>query len=295
MVYIIGCCMIIIAVLIYYLFILKKDIKRVAKEIVINKNNDSNTLIHSEISSKELSLLITEINKLLKDKKDQEILFEQNNKKVKKMMTNISHDLKTPLTSALGYISMIKDSNLSKEKQEKNLEIIENRLLRLNELITSFFEFSKIIASDKLIEKEKVNIISVIEESMVHYYEDFVKEKREIILTSAGFHCYILSNKEMLLRIFDNLIANAFQHSNSNLEIKIIKEDSLQIHFINELVDDSLDIGSIFDEFYTTDISRTKGNTGLGLAIAKEFTERLNGSIRASKKNGMLEIIMIFD
>ena len=97
----------------------------------------------------------------------------------------------------------------------------------------------------------------------------------------------------MLLRIFDNLISNALKHGTGNLTVSVdlaenVQADkTVQITFENELHDSDMDIKHIFDEFYTTDISRTKGNTGLGLAIVKQFTEILNGSISARNTDGL--------
>ena len=99
----------------------------------------------------------------------------------------------------------------------------------------------------------------------------------------------------MLERIFDNLIRNAYKHSISNLDISVKIKDEIEITFINNLTYKNLDTDKIFDEFYTVDISRTKGNTGLGLAIAKEFAEQLNGQISASKNQNKLIIKLKFN
>lgn len=79
------------------------------------------------------------------------------------MMTNISHDLRTPLTSAMGYVGIMKNSDLSREEQKREIEIIEKRLIRLEELLDAFFEFSKIISGDNLPDMEEVNLVAVLE------------------------------------------------------------------------------------------------------------------------------------
>ena len=103
------------------------------------------------------------------------------------------------------------------------------------------------------------------------------------------------SNEPMLVRVFDNLIRNAYKHSDGNLDIEVSQsKDEVKIKFMNNLLYNDLDADRIFDEFYTVDISRTKGNTGLGLAIAKEFVEQLNGKIDAAKKSNKLIIRITF-
>ena len=103
----------------------------------------------------------------------------------------------------------------------------------------------------------------------------------------------VMTNKQLLTRIFDNLIINAYKHSKSDLIINLEKnEKETIIIFENELEDMNIDTDEIFNEFYTVDMSRTKGNTGLGLAIAKEFVSLLKGRIYAEKEEDLLRIII---
>lgn len=283
---------VIIVILIGYLFLLKKELKRIKKRIQTIKKENSNNFIHSEMSMKELNDLINEINLLMKELKEKEISYEKKNTALKKMMTNISHDLRTPLTSALGYIDIIINSNLSEEEKSKELKVIRERLKRLEELINSFFEFSKIVSSNNKIDLEKVNLIALLEENIAHFYEDFTNYHRKIIFNNNISKVNILTNREMLMRVFENLVGNAFKHGKGDLEVKIEIKKNIIVTYTNELLDENLDINHIFDEFYTVDISRTKGNTGLGLAIAKEFIENLDGKIFAKKEKKKLSIVI---
>lgn len=286
---------IIIFILIIYLFLLKKEIVKITTELKEIKNEDTNLTIHSNISSNELAYLINEINSLLVSIRDKEILLERKNSNVRKMMTNISHDLRTPLTSAIGYIDIVLNEDLSEEEKKKSLKIIKNRLKKLEELINSFFEFSKIMSKDKKPDLESVNIVSLLEECIANYYDDYSRENRKILFENSILKLNILSNNKMLTRVFDNLISNAYKHSSSNLIIKLTKKEILEISFENDLNYDELDVERIFDEFYTIDISRTKQNTGLGLAIAKEFCEMLGWNIYALKQGNKLKIVLKFD
>ena len=283
---------IIIIILLTYLFLYYSEIKNISKEIDNIKNMESNILIHSKYNLKNINNLICKINNLITESKDIKVDYSNKNKSLMKMMTNISHDLKTPLTSALGYIDIILKSDLSEEEKKKDLITIEKRLRRLEELISSFFEFSKIISINKIPELKKINLISILEESVVVFYDDYKKNNRRILLDCNQRKIIINSNKMLLSRIFENLIGNAYKHSNSDLKIKVESKDNIKIIFSNELLDNDIDVDRIFDEFYTVDISRTKEGTGLGLAIAKEFTKQLGGNIYAKKSNDELEIII---
>ena len=284
----------ILLILLTYLFFIKRELKRITKEIKKSYQRNSNQLLHKEISNKDLTDLVKEIYLLLTSIKRKQMLYEQGNKKRRKMITNISHDLRTPLTSAIGYTDMILNNKLSKEEQLEELKIVRERLSRLEELINSFFAFSKTLSSNHL-ELEEVDIISCLEESIARFYEDYHKERRKITLEKEKKKIKLYANYELLPRLFDNLIINALKHSTSDLEIRVKTKEKIQISFSNTLLYKELDLDSIFDEFYTVDISRTKGNTGLGLAIVKEFTEALNGVVTAKKEKNQLIILLEFE
>lgn len=282
-----------ISILSFYLILLKKEIRRTTKRIQDIENEKSNILINKEFNDNDMNKLIMQINILLKSINDREIMIYEKNNSLQKMITNIAHDLRTPLTSALGYIDILKSKEISEEESEKYISIIEDRLYNLSYLITNFFEFSKIISKDEEIEIKRENVIGILEESISNFYDDFSKSNRVIELNTSSNKIDLMTNRQLLSRIFDNLIINAYKHSSSNLIINLKQEnDKIQIVFINELEDESIDISKVFNEFYTSDISRTKGNTGLGLAIAKEFVNLLNGEIYARKEDDYFKIII---
>lgn len=270
------------AVILLFLVLWQRhEIKSISRQLNEIKHQDTNELVHSIGSGSTFEELINEINFLLREMQRSRIGYHQKNHALEQMMTNISHDLRTPLTSAMGYIDLILHSELSEEEKKRELDIIQKRLVRLEELINSFFEFSRIVSRGKEPEKTAVNIVSVLEEAIVHYYDDYCARDRKIVFTCEQRILELLSNRSMLMRIFDNLIGNALKHGRGDLDITVEKAETIKIRFTNELEAPDVDIEHVFDEFYTTDISRTKGNTGLGLAIAKQFTEMLGGSICA--------------
>ena len=285
---------ILLFIAIFYLFLLKRSIRKFNKDLTKKLKQNSNIILTTDFTDKDLSDLVDNINATLIKYNNIKNEYENKNNNLQRMMTNISHDLRTPLTSALGYIDIVQKSNLTKKEKSKNLKIIEERLKRLSDLINSFFEFSKIISNNENIKLEKVNLVAILEKSISNHYEDFSKENRVINFKASERKIFVNSNEMMLARVFDNLIRNSYKHSKSNLDITIDTSSNVQISFSNDLLYNDLDVDRIFDEFYTVDISRTKGNTGLGLAIVKEFIEQLNGTIKAEKKNHKLVFIITF-
>ena len=269
----------------------RKENSSIASQLSELKGKDTNSLVSSVYGMADE--LIININSLLKDMRETRAEYNQNNHALQQMMTNISHDLRTPLTSAMGYIDLIRNSELTEEEKQRELAIIEKRLTRLEELINSFFELSRIVSCGKEPEMISTDLVSVMQESIVHYFDDYCGRGRSIIFSCAKRKIMILSNRDMLLRIFDNLINNALKHGTGDLFVEVEDKDDIRIVFKNRLIISDIDIGHIFDEFYTTDISRTKGNTGLGLAIAKQFTELLGGDISAVLEGGEFVLTLI--
>ncbi len=266
-----------------------RDISRQLREI---RGLDTNELVHT-LSGRRSSLELTnEINSLLRETRANRIDHARKNHELEQMMTNISHDLRTPLTSAMGYINMIRTLDLPQAEKEREIGIVEKRLLRLEELLNSFFEFSRIISEEEKPELEELNLVTTLEEAVAHYYDDYCEKGREILLYRSVPKYKILSNRSMLMRIFDNLIGNALKHGEGSLIITLESSDTARIRFENRLTAPDLDVDRIFDEFYTIDISRTKGNTGLGLAIAKQFTHILGGRISAEHVGGLFSVTM---
>lgn len=285
---------IIILFLLSYLFFMKREVRRIKKEISLIRKNNSNNLVNLEFKNKELAELIDEINKILKKEKENFSVEVKQKKMLNSVMLNISHDLRTPLTSALGYTNMLLSQEKLSEIDFNEINIIKERLLRLEELIDSFFIFSKISNESKNIEKDNVNLIELLEDSIVSYYDEFKKEDRNIVIKKNINKCLIKTNRELLKRIFDNLVVNALKHGDGDLFIDFKEDTFIEISFSNQVLGNDLDVSQIFDEFYTTNISRTKGNTGLGLAIVKSFTLLLEGKVEAFLKENFLYIIMRF-
>ncbi|MBR2176094.1 MAG: HAMP domain-containing histidine kinase [Clostridia bacterium] len=280
--------------LLFLLLMTQAELLSIVRQLKKIKRENTNALIRREGFSVGTKMLIHEINALVKELQYNRIYYKRKKHDLEQMMTNISHDLRTPLTSALGYINIIKNSGLSEEEKNREIEIIEQRLLRLEELINSFFEFSKIISSDKMPEKEEVNLVAILEETAAHYFDDYSSQGRDIVLSCDKSKIILYSNKNMLMRIFDNLINNALKHGCGRLDISANSTGDTVICFRNDLFDSEVNTEKIFDEFYTTDISRTKGNTGLGLAIVKQFTEILGGKISAQYENNVFSITILF-
>lgn len=292
MIYVVIGLAVICVVLSVLLILQKREIANISESLRKIRENPGDQTVHSSGGSKEADKLISEINLLLSDLREESRKYHRKRHELDNMMINISHDLRTPLTSAVGYLEIIRAGGLSKEEEERELKIISERLARLQELIDSFFEFSRIVSEDKTPAVENLNLVAVVEDSISGLYDAYESRGRHIEPELGGPRYEVKSNRMMLSRIIDNLISNALKHGTGDLYI--VREGSRLI-FRNDIPEGELiDTSRVFDEFWTTDTSRTSGSTGLGLAIVKQFADILGIDVSASVESGSFVITLEF-
>lgn len=285
---------IIILIAVIYIVQLKKSFKKIRKDLINRKDLDTNSLITTISRDRDVCDLILEINNALTLLHKKSIMIDHQNKALKQMITNISHDLRTPLTSALGYVELIENENLSKEEEKKILDIVEERLKKLSTLINDFFTFTKIITYEEDIELQMLNINEALIDCFSLYYNDFKERGWEVHFDISEENIMMYSNSKILEHIFSNLIQNALKHGDGDFYVTLKQKQKIELSFSNKTTDKLLDVDNMFEKFYTSDISRTNQNTGLGLAIVKEFSEILNGEVSAILEKEVLTINLKF-
>lgn len=282
-----------LVIAIIYIIILNDDINTIHKKINWLRQADTNNKLTTDTFNKSISKLICEINEVLEKERQIEVQSNRMNKKMKQIITNISHDLRTPLTSAIGYIQLIKDDKVPDEKKEEYVNIVETRLKVLSKLLEDFFDFTKIIENKIEMHNEKINISNLLNETLLIYYEEFINKNITPQINIVP-NIYIYSDINGLKRIFQNIIQNALVHGKESLEISLEQKDKTEISFKNK-IDNKVNIETekLFERFYTADLSRTNKNTGLGLAIVKEIVNQMNGKVTAKIEDNYLNIMII--
>lgn len=235
---------------------------------------------------KEIIALLIEINKMLDDNFK---IFEDHKKmeiSMKKMLSNISHDLKTPLTVVLGYIETIKlDKNIDFKEREILLARVENKALELLEIINKFFDLTKLESGDKEILLTKVNMNEVCRENILAFYDVLTAKGITVDIEIPERPIYANGNKEALKRVLNNLISNAVSYgSDGNILGLNLKRDNEFVFVevwdkgkgIDELYQDR-----VFERMYTLEDSRNKfyQGSGLGLSITKRLVQKMEGEI----------------
>ena len=237
------------------------------------------------------------MNQIKKEALFNERLAKENEQKKNDLIVYLAHDLKTPLTSIIGYLSLLdEEKNLSTKQKNKFIKITLEKSNKLEELINELFEITKYNSETLTIKKETINLTLLINQVIDEFYP-ILKDQNKKINFPIEKNFFIEADSIKMARVFNNLIKNAIAYSydNSEINIDIKEEKDLNITISNKsktIKKEQLD--KLFDKFYRIDYSRnTKlGGTGLGLAIAKEIIKLHNGTITAKSENEEITFII---
>lgn len=280
--------LVIIFALLLKIFYMRKAIKEIKRGFSEKLYTDTNTPIMLSSYDKLVSSLANDINVELKELQKQKHRYIQGDKELKNAITNISHDLRTPLTTICGYLSLL-DKEEKSEHIARQLSIIKNRTFALKQLVEELFRYTTIISDTENSVYTETVINNVLEDCISSYYAIF-KEKGITPNINLCEQKIVRSvDKTALLRIFNNVIDNAIKYSEGDLTISLFENG--KIVFSNLTSDlNEIQIGKLFDRFYTVNTARK--STGLGLSIAKALIEKMDGNISADYSNNVLSIII---
>ena len=276
--------------LIFFLIFLYQALKKVSlytKEI----ENSIEKLFDKDLDyvelPKELKELEQKINFLKREKEKNERLARENEQKKDELIVYLAHDIKTPLTSMIGYLSILDEmDDMPKKQQQKYIGIALEKSYRLEDLINELFDIARFNSEKILLEKEELNLNLMLEQIIDDFYP-VLKEEKKTIRFQSQEKITLFADPDKLSRVFNNLLKNAINYSPEKSEITIAvqkPEKEVCIAIMNrgkQIPKEKL--SKIFEKFYRLDSSRTSrtGGSGLGLAIAKEIVELHGGTIEA--------------
>ena len=272
------CCLILL-----FLYIqLKKDIKSLHDQLHYTKEERSDFMLFSSSSNKEIKEVIKDINGIRQEMQDAKSLHIRNEKDVRDMIANISHDIRTPLTSIQGYVEMIQQSEDVIER-ERFYRVVMNRLQDLESMLDEFFLYTKLMNTSELYTLEKKEIYPLLCQTLLNYM-DVLNEHNltpEVCCDDEGITACI--HEESFQRICMNLIINTVRYGMNPFHIIIKKVDhQICIEFKNACItNEQMDVEHMFDRFYKGNQARSQKGCGLGLAIVKELCERMNAVVSA--------------
>lgn len=283
---VIGILLIIIFVISIKILLMQKAAREIETAFAERLMTDTNTLIDISYQEKTMRKLAERLNIELRKLRKERHRFNRGDLELKEAVTNISHDLRTPITAISGYLDLL-DREEKSDAVNRYIEIIKNRIEAMKQLTEELFQYSIVISPEYDLAIEEVSVNSILEESIFEFYG--VLQQRRITPNIQITEKKIIrkANRIALSRIFSNLMSNAIKYSDGDLEISLT--DTGKVIFSNSASDLSeVEVERLFDRFYTVENARK--STGLGLSISRILIEKINGIISAQYKDGKLSI-----
>ncbi len=272
-------------ILAFSLFSWKRQICEITKQISENKK------LRISLSNKQIEKLAGIINEKNYLEQKAKIQIIQEKEQLKHSIANISHDLRTPLTSIQGYLTLLKGCE-DKEEQEHYFSVIQAKADYLTELLQIFYDLSLIESDDYIFGIEKLDVNRIVTDCLIDKYNELKELTPSVKIENAPV--WVTGNAVACKRIIDNLVTNAIRYSNGYIEIVV---DANGIFTVKNTTSElkNIDVNILFQKFYTVDTLRSNGNTGLGLYIVKELLNKIEGGIKeVSYKNNILTISVFF-
>ncbi len=287
---VIGILVFMMGILFVKIYLLQKAAREMKEAFVDRLITDTNILIDISSHDRYMRELANTVNIQLRKLRADRHRFQQGDMELKNAVSNISHDLRTPLTAICGYLDLLEQEEKS-TTVERYIEVIRNRTEILKQLTEELFRYSVIITTEDDITKEAVEINRVLEESIAAFYVTLNERKIVPSIKMPKSKVIYYLNGSALSRVFSNLLNNAIKYSDGDLDITL--SETGEIIFSNTASKlNEVQVGKLFDRFYTVEAARK--STGLGLAIARTLVEQMNGTISAKYENHRLSICILF-
>ena len=280
------------AILLAVLFCLyRRQVQKTCRQLSFLREHTTNLRLTSDLPFGELNQLTDCINELIDDSRKIRLEARLQENRLKETITNLSHDIRTPLTSMDGYFQLLLESD-SPAERDRYLSIIQNRIKSLGDMLEELFTFARLQDTDYQLPTERIDFARCIFDTVFSFHEEFRKKGIEPSADFCDGHLFVTGNEETLRRAVQNLIRNALVHGHENFILKLYEEDGQAVFRCANQVEhpEEIDITRVFGRFYKADSARTHTSAGLGLSIARELTERTGGQIRAQLSGNLFEV-----
>ncbi len=287
-----------IAVIIVQLLILwkyQRQVRDICRQLSFLLKNDSNMLITGDTGFCGLKELMEILNQLLMNRKKEHKKYLEKEQMISNTYTNLSHDIRTPLTSLDGYFQLLEECD-DAEEQKHYMDIIQERIHSLKDMLEELFLFTRLKNESYHLELKRCCVNQVLKQTIFSYYDEWTVQGIEPDIHVTDQLLYIEGNDSALQRVFQNVIKNALDHGTNGIGISLDEKDGkCLIQIWNGVKDpEKIDPEKVFERFYKADTARSRTSSGLGLSIAKEFTERMHGEIRAELDHQVFFIKIYF-
>lgn len=271
-----------VAVLIAVLVKIRAQLRDINEQLDFLCEKDTNMLLLTDTNMADIGRLKERINRFLEQWHRQREAAAKKEQMISDTYTNLSHDIRTPLTSLDGYFQLLRDET-DKSAQEHYIDIIQERITSLKDMLEELFMFTKLKNDSFKLELSNCCVSRLLKQTVFSYYEEWKKQGIEPSLDICEDTIFITANAQALRRVLQNVIKNALVHGQNSICIQM-KQKNKMVHILvsNDVKNpDDIDVDKVFERFYKADEARSISSSGLGLSIAKELVERMGGSIEA--------------
>ena len=281
----IGVLSVLILILIGILISYKRQVKDICRQLRFLQECDSNMLITTEMKKGHIGELAELLNTLLKERKKGRADYQKKEQMIADIYTNLSHDIRTPLTSLDGYFQLLEETQEENDRK-RYIQIIQERIESLKEMLEELFTYTKLQNGTYELKLEPQNVGQILKETVFSYYDDWAEQEISPQFEITEEPVWIRGNKQALRRTIQNIIKKGLDHGNTEIRIQLSRnEKQMELVFQNKIEPgEQIDISRVFERFYKADKARSKSSTGLGLSIAKGFVEKMHGEIAAEIK-----------
>ena len=281
----IGVLSVLILILICILISYMRQVKDICRQLRFLQECDSNMLITTEMKKGHIEELAELLNTLLKERKKERADYQKKEQMIADIYTNLSHDIRTPLTSLDGYFQLLEETQEENDRK-RYIQIIQERIESLKEMLEELFTYTKLQNGTYELKLEPQNVGQILKETVFSYYDDWAEQGISPQFEITEEPVWIRGNKQALRRTIQNIIRNGLDHGNKEIRIQLSRnEKQMELVFQNKIEPgEQIDISRVFERFYKADKARSKSSTGLGLSSAKGFVQKMHGEIAAEIK-----------
>lgn len=269
---------------------LRQSLKEMTQELQNILLGDTNQLITLSTADPAARQAADTLNDQLRELRKQKLRLQNGDAELKTAITNISHDIRTPLTAICGYLDLLEGEKMP-EQSRKYLNIIRERTDVMTSLTEELFRYSIVNAEEESLQLEPVRLNDVLEVSLAAFYGVLTEKGITPEISMPEEPVVRILDRKALERVFGNLLSNAARYAEGALTVCLTEDGSVWFENPVENLTD-VDAKMLFHRFYT--VERGKNSTGLGLAIAKQLTERMGGTITANVENKKLRVTVRF-
>lgn len=280
---------------VWLLWMVRRQIFSICRQLEFLEGKESNMMITGQIHILGMGRMLGSLNRFLDKSRERQREFNQKEQQIADVYTNLSHDIRTPLTSLDGYFQLLETCD-EEQQRKRYVAVIDERIRSLKGMLEELFTFTRLKSGGYELVRENLSLNRILKETIFAYYDEWSRQGILPDLAITEQPLVISGDEQALRRVLQNILKNAIDHGGDYLQISLERRGEKSCLTVCNRVNhpEEIDVGQVFERFYKADPARSKNSTGLGLSIAREFVEQMEGEIAAGLKGDLFSIEIRF-